>query len=473
MRFRVRSVRLAFTCGLLVLLAILGCATYYEKSAKFQERFVRGELEDANKILDKNKGAETSKDRLLYFLQKGVVLQMLGRYEESNGFLERAYLFAEDVQKNYVTEAVALLTNPTVVPYRGEDFELVQIHYYKALNHLMLGRLDDALVECRRINIKLNQLNDRYATRKNRYRQDAFALNLMGIIFEVAGEYNNALISYRNAYEAYENEYKPLFGVSTPLQLKRDLVRSAHLAGFPSEQAEYERMFGLNYAPPTERAGEMILFWNNGLGPVKGEWSVNFFVVRGQGGLVTFVNEEMGLSFPFSLGGTSEGSSVGLGDLKFVRAAFPKYLERKPYFRNAEVVAGGTKYPLEQAQNVNEIALKTLEDRMARELGTGLLRLALKQAQEYVVRKKNENLGALLSIANALSEKADTRNWQALPYSISYTRIPLPEGEQTLELRTYSPKRTRDSSYTFPLVVVKGQTLFHMYHSLESLPLEQ
>ncbi len=458
---------------IILLLIIAGCATYYEKSLKFQEHFVKGEFEEAAKVLDKNKGAATGKDRLLYFLQKGVVLQVLGDYEESNRFFENAYLFTEDIQRNYALEAFSLLSNPTVNPYKGEDFEIVQIHYYKALNYLRLKKSEEALVECRRIDIKLNQLNDEYVKHKNRYKRDAFAMNLMGIIFEASGDYNNAFISYRNAYEAYEKDYKPLFGVETPTQLKRDLLRSAYLNGFTEEFEKYERAFGLGYRYQVKEGGELIFFWNNGLGPVKGEWSINFFIVRGKGGIVTFVNEELGLSFPFLLDDSSDDNSTKLGDLKFIRAAFPKYLERKPYFRTAEIIVADKKYPLELAQDINEIAFKTLEDRMLREFAISLLRLALKQAAEQATRKRNENLGALLSIASAFSEKADTRNWQTLPYNIHYARIPLPEGESSLELKVYSPKKSREISQSLRFNVVKGETLFYLHHNLESIPLEQ
>ena len=454
------------------LLASYGCATYYEKNVEFQKYFVKGEIEEAAKTLEKNKRAATDKNRLLYFLQKGVVLQMLGKYEESNQFFETAFLFAEDIQKNYAAEAFSLLSNPATKPYKGEDFELIQIHYYKALNYLLLRQFDEALVECRRINIKLNQLNDKYSKRKNRYKRDAFAMNLMGIIYEASGDYNNAFIAYRNAYEAYKEDYKLFFGVQTPMQLKKDLLRTAYLNGFTEELKKYERDFGLKYAPQVNEGGELVFFWNNGLGPVKDEWSLNFFLVRGKGGLVTFVNEELGLSFPFPMGGDADNTTK-LGDLKFVRVAFPKYLERKPYFRSAELIVSDKRYPLELAQNINEIAFKTLEDRMLRELGNSLLRFALKQATEKAVRKKNENLGALLSAANALSEKADTRNWQTLPYSISYARLSLPEGESPLELKSYSPRGSREVTKRFQFNAKKGETLFHLYHNLESIPLGQ
>ena len=459
--------------AVILFIATVGCATYYQKNIKFQEHFVKGEIEQAAKILEKEKKAASSKNRLLYFLQKGVVLQMQGSYQESNDFFEKAYLYTEDLQKNYATEAISFLTNPTILPYKGEDFERVQIHYYKALNYLRLNQFEEALVECRRINIELNSLNDKYANHKNRYKKDAFSYNLMGIIFEAAGEVNNAFISYRNAYETYRDEYQLFFNVNVPKQLKMDLLRTAYLNGFADELEHYQNEFNMDYAPQHKEGGELIFFWNNGLGPVKSEWSINFFIVKGKGGLVTFVNDEEGLSFPFSSEGNSQDESLKLGDLKAVRVAFPKYLERKPYFRSAQLSIGDKNYQLELAQNINDIAFATLNDRMTRELGNSLLRLAAKQATEYLLRKKNENLGALLSFANALTEKTDTRNWQTLPYNIYYARIPLSTGENKLTLNTYSSRKQRDATETFDFYVEKNETIFHMYHSLESLPLEQ
>ena len=456
----------------LTLLSVLGCATYYDKNIEFQEHFVLGEFAQAAKILDKNKGEAKGRDRLLYFLQQGVVLQLQGSFEESNKYFEDAYLFTEDLQKNYATEAISLLTNPMVKPYRGEDFEAVLIHYYKALNYLRSNQTENALVECRRVNNKLNQINDRYAKRKNRYKRDAFAYNLMGIIFDAVGDHNNAFISYRNALETYQEDYWPLFNVEAPQQLKKDLLRTAYLNGFGDELARYEKAFGFGYVDQKDDGGELIFFWHNGLGPVKAEWSISFFIVNGQGGLVTFVSEEHGLALPFFLGGGSNQSTT-LGDLKFVRMAFPRYSERKPYYRTAHVSLGDIEYPLELAQNVNEIAFKTLEDRMVRELSESLLRLAAKQAAEQAVRNQNQGLGALLSIANAISEKADTRNWQTLPYSISYVRVPLPAGESSREFKSYSPRKSRDEVKRLQFNGKKGETAFYMHPSLDSIPIEQ
>lgn len=460
-----------YTVQLVSFVLVVGCATYYQKNIAFQQYFLKGEIENANSTLDKNKKAEKNKDKLLYFLQKGTVLQMLDDYEESNDYFERAYFFTEDYRKSYTKEFASILTNPSIKPYTGEDHELVLLHYFKAINYLQLNMYDEALVECRRLNDKTNLLNDRYEKKKNRYKKDAFALNLMGLIYEASGDINNAFIAYRNAYEVYEDNYKTYFNTEVPNQLKKDLLRTAYLNGFYDEQKEYENKFGfkLDYAKKPD--AELLFFWHNGLGPVKDEWSINFLIVKGQGGIVMFTNEELGLSFPFPLPPMGQGSG-GFGDLKFIRVAFPRYLERKPYFKSGEIIVNNTKYSLELAENINEIAFKTLEDRMLREFSNSLIRLAIKQATEQQVRQQNQNLGALLSVVNSVSEKADTRNWQTLPYSISYARIPLNEGENQINLHTYSPYKKNNSKQTFNINADKEQTYFQVFHSLESIPIE-
>ena len=462
------------TCRISVLFVCLillssGCATYYQKNIQFQEAFVHGNFTKANSILDKNSKAAEEKSRLLFFLQKGVVLQSLGQYEESNLYFERAYTFIEDYKKGIGNELGSLLTNPTMKPYVGEDHESVLIHYYKVLNYLLLKDTESALVECRRLNNKINTFNDKYEKRKNRYKVDAFAQNIMGLCYEAEGELNDAYIAYKNAVNAYENSYAKDFDTPIPLQLKKDVIRLANQNGFENEQTQYEKQFGINYQAKESSQGELVLFVHNGLGPIKDEWSLNFFIVRGKGGVMTFVNEELGLSFPFVLDNNEKSTS--LGDLKFVRVAFPKYLTRKPYYRTFKAILNGKSFNLESAENINAIAISTLQDRMNRELGKSLLRLATKQAAEGLVKSKNANLGALLSVFDAVSEKADTRNWQTLPFEISYARIPLENGDNLIDLEMQSPLRSVKKNEKLHFEGVQKKMVFGYYNNLESLPL--
>ncbi len=457
------KIKILTTILLSTLLA--GCATYYEQNLKLQSLITSGNFEAADKELSKDTKGEEGKNRFLYFCNRGVVAFMNGQYELSNDYFNKADYYVEDYSKSLGNDALALITNPMVKPYRPEDFEAVIIHFYKALNYIYLQDYEGALVECRRVNIVLQNLNDKYKKNKNKYSRDAFAHCLMGLIYEAAGSTNDAFIAYRNALEIYEEDYKELFGVKVPDQLKHDLMRTAHQLGFGTELKFYENKFELEYQAEEADKGHLVFFWMNGFGPVKDEWSINFTNTGYNDGWITLVNEEHGMTFPIYIGNKSRDQQASFQNLSFLRVAFPKYRERKPIFSDAKIVAEGTAYPLQLGQNINAVAYQCLSDRMMREMAAGIARLATKKAMESIARNENENLGTIVSIVNAMTEKADTRNWQSLPYSISYCRVPLDEGTHNVQLEAGG---RMDHSVPFTFNIKKGKTTFFAFHNLES-----
>ncbi|OFY12555.1 MAG: hypothetical protein A2X11_04325 [Bacteroidetes bacterium GWE2_42_24] len=445
---------------------LTSCATWYQKSQKFQAAVTTGNFKEAQKLIDKTRSEAEGKNRFLYFTNAGWVYQMTGRYDTSNYWLNRADLYIEDYQKSYGAEALALVTNPEVKPYAPEDPEKVMVNYYKAINYIEEGDMESALVETRRINIKLNELNDKYGKRKNRYSNDAFAHVLMGLIYDATNDYNNAFIAYRNAALVYDSLYTKQFGVTMPESLRQDLLRTSWLNGFNDELDRFQNQFNMKYKhDPLGERGQVVVLWENGFGPVKDEWSINFSIIHGGGGLVTFQSSELGISFPFFLGGKS--SSTSFGDLDFVRVAFPKYLVRPPVFNAATLSGGGLSKSLDKAQDVSALLVKTLNDRMLREMANSLLRLAAKKSLESVVRDQDKTVGALFSIFNAVTEKSDTRNWQTLPAEIWYTRMMLPVGKQKITLST-SSGGGYGKDYEIEVDIKKGKTTFVTFRSLEA-----
>jgi len=439
---------------------------------RFNRSFEEGDMERAEKVLAGSKKAPEGKAQLLYYLNRGVVASMQGNFEGSNNFLERAYELGEDLRNNFWNSATSLLINPMVAYYTGEDHELLLLHYYKALNYLQLGNTQAALVECKRMNIKLtkfsNQYNPGLSSNKIKYHRDAFIHTLMGIIYEADRDYNNAFIAYRNAVNIYQEDYLPMFGLDAPEQLQQDLLHSAHRMGFTNELQRYEKLFGKKYRQSATNEGELVFFWNNGLGPVKSEWSLNFALVRGRGGAMVFKNEQLGWNLPFALGSDEEYEEKGLNDIELIRVAFPKYVERPAYFTKAQLQSpSGTSQKLELAQDINSIAFHSLQQRMFKEFSTSLLRVALKKATEYSVRSENEDMGAIIGLVNALTERADTRNWQTIPHSISYSRLSLPEGEQSVQLQL-SRSNADTQKHDFTYYIRKNRTTFGSFHSLES-----
>jgi hypothetical protein len=449
-----------------VIFLITSCATYYQKNFDFNYEFERGDLQRALATLEKNNKQEHGRSRFIYMVNNGLLLSILGRYEESNTYFEKAFLFGEDYHINYLNEAASYFTNPSVTTYHGEDHEHLMLLYYKALNYLKMNRYEEALVECRRLNIRLNQLSDKY-TSEERYQRDAFINTLMGIIYQADKDYNNAFIAYRNALEVYENDYAKMFGMKVPEQLKYDLINTATWTGFTQEADEYKERFCIPEYKPAKPEADLVFFWHNGLSPVKSEWSINFAIDKGSNNGVVFSNPELGLVFPFELGEDEDKKRSDLTDLRVFRVAFPRYIERPVYYNRGDLALGDKKYPLELAEDVNKVAFYSLKKRMVQEFSKGLLRAALKKVTEQSLRKENESLGAVMGLVNAMTEKADTRNWQTLPHSIYYTRIPLTEGANEVKL-TLTTADGQTTPHDFTYQVKKGQTLFHTFSSLES-----
>jgi uncharacterized protein len=448
-----------------VLMLLAACASFYESTYEYNRQFEQGNLEQALKTLRSNSVYNRQHAQFLNFVNNGLLLSVMGQYEESNAYLEKAFLFGEDYRINVVREAASYLTNPTVTIYRGEDHEHLMVLYYKAINFMKMERYEEALVECRRLNIRLQQLSDQYSS-GNKFRRDAFIHNLMGIIYQATNDWNNAFIAYRNALEIYEEDYVRLFSVQPPEQLKQDIVMAAWQAGFRDEFEFFLRKFGWDSLDTSRPPGELVFFWHNGLTPVKDEWSINF-LVRQDGGMFIFYNEQMGLSFPFAVSDEQERAS--LSNLRAFRVAFPRYVERQLYYAAAAINLDDARYPLQLTENVNRIAFKSLEQRMVMEFSKALIRVAMKKSLEYSIRKEDEGLGSMVGIINAMTEKADTRNWQTLPHSIYYARVPLKEGINQATFTLTLPNGGSDV-HSFSYKAKTGQTLFHTFTSIETRP---
>lgn len=439
---------------LLLTTAILfSCSTYNSGIADIENKLYSGQFKEASAGIDKNKFLKKNRNRLLYLLEKGKIEHLNGNYQKSNELLEQAYILTDDRIKTNVGQATAAkFTNPMAEPYKGEDFEKVTLHYYKALNYFRMGMPNEALVEAKRINIKLYELNQKYSSNKNKYSEDAFSQILQGILYESTGDINNAFIAYRNAEEIYTNNNGKYFGVPMPLQLKKDLLRTTAQLGFTQEYQQYKQKYGNEaLSEKNAPAGEAIIFWENGLGPFKDQTVISLSVVAGVFvGTYNDGEENFEIALPVPLG-------KNLGSINAI--TIPRYRNRDPYYKNAVVEVNNIQIPLELAQDFYPIAKQSLKDRMAREVLDMALRFAAKKAAGVGLASIGKELlgdtgGDLVQlgadIGGAATEKADTRNWQSLPATISYTRVPLVPGENKITIKKYGAQGTDTDIITIP-----------------------
>ena len=424
-----------------LLCCLYSCASYNDKITPYYKEIAAGSYAEAQTALNQNKVLQKPRNKLLFYMESGRTSHLLGNYTESNRYFNLADSLLENGLGGVMDAAVGTLLNPMNQTYKGEDFEKFMIHYYKALNYVYLNKPEDAIVEARRITIQSQEQEDKFGDSKKRYTADAFSLMFQGLLYESNGDVNNAFISYRNAADLYlKQPDTTYFGTKIPLLLKQDLIRTAALNGFEDERQRFENIFNLK-ASPSAVGGELVFFWENGLAPIKQER--DFVLARGSNGDFAFTDGTIFVPFYESY----YGPDFNEKSVQSLRVAYPIYVSRPSYYSSAMLGNGIDSVSLQQTENIGTLAFKTLEQRFAREMAKTLARLAVKKGAELLVSEsakgngKNgkddallKGLGYGLQLYNLLSEQADTRNWQTLPATISYVRIPLKMGDNTLHL---------------------------------------
>ena len=259
-----RKTTLRRTIGILGALAIgilPGCGDYSKSTREAREEFYAGEYSDAARSLEKG-AREEGVDQLLYVLDRATALHHAGSYEESNQEFHLADKLSEI--KDYTSlsaETATLITNDKIIPYKGEDFERVLISQYLALNYLMLGKKEDALVECRRVNHKLHMM---ISQGKRKYKLNPMAMYVAALLYEDAGEWSDAYVDYQQVYKLMpELSY-----------LREDLYRLAAKNRMPDHQRRWAEAFNLSVEEQKrilEEASrpELVMIFELGRGPEK------------------------------------------------------------------------------------------------------------------------------------------------------------------------------------------------------------
>ena len=192
---------------------------YQDTSTHFAERdFTR-----AAAVIESYKDVSyKEKDRVLYYLDTGMLYHYAGEYEKSNEILNLAEQGIEDLYTKSITKAIASgIINDNTLPYSGEDYEDIYINIFKALNFTALGDKESALVEVRRVNIKLNILEDKYReliedynssdnpegkiiARKNRFHNDALSRYMGLLLYRADNSLDDARIEGDEINKAFQ-----------------------------------------------------------------------------------------------------------------------------------------------------------------------------------------------------------------------------------------------------------------------------
>ena len=392
MRHRRLSELLVVVCFTFMLQS---CATYGDFAMTMRDGLLAGKPAQSLTIIEQEDPSQTE---VIASLDKGMLRRMTGDYSGSNKIFEVA---KQEIEKLYgvsITENFYSMTiNETFRGYEGDRYEQLLLHAYMAMNYIQLGEFDGARVEMLQAKVKMMEWGDEP-------EEDAFIRYLSGIIYESLGEFDDALISYRQAYIAYkEND-----GKQYPLpsyELKSDLLRLLAWQGLWDEYKSYKKEFGMaTYKPVKQSAGfgELVIMLNNGLAPVRSETAIQIFSSDVQQNL---------------------------------RVAFPVYRTPAQTLYTAQVVVGDQKYALEAIENIDALARHSLEQDMPGIMARATARAVVKYNTQSNAQDQGSLAGLLMTVTNMVTERADTRSWTTLPQEIQLKRVVLPVGKHQVRIQ--------------------------------------
>jgi hypothetical protein len=439
-----------FLLAALAIVLLAGCGPSVNRYLLIDASLRAHDAKGADAIVQQAEKEYGEGSRVLYGMDRGMTLQLVGDYQQSNAVLELA---EEELDRLYTrkirTQALAFMTNDTALPYEGDPYEQVLINVLKALNYAVLGQWQDSLVEARRIDHRLNVLSDR-TQEKHAYRDDGFARYLSGILYESTGDVNNAFIAYRKAYEIFDAT-RAWSHTSVPSQLREDLLRTSEAMHFTQELAEYRRLF-----PDTkwetnqslQQLAQVVVISYNGRAPRKEDQFIDLPISLNALQLVL-----LNRGIVQQNRGANRGMDTVLYGLngRVVRVALPRLIPQKTQV-SVDMVSlipdNGTRMTVntELVHNVTAMAEKALSERMAGITAKALARAATKfafaegatrGAQHAAGRDAGPWVGLLVGLLTkglaVASEEADTRSWQTLPDEIHLGRVWVPPGRYQVQ----------------------------------------
>ncbi len=353
----------------LLLWAATGCAAGKLQLAR--QSFYDGRLDYAAQVLG-DEAEIPRRDRLLYFLEKGIILHHQKDYAQSIRMLRQA---ADLIDRQEVISASrqtgSLVTSERLTRYKGEYAERLWVHTYLMMNYLLIHDPEDALVEAK-------QALEVFDAHPDALEGAYFTRALIAHCFEANNEVNGAYIEYKKLAQALDD----------PSPVADRLVLLARRLGFYDEAAKYEK-----YLSPAQRQAV-----ENGPGP-----AVILFISQGR----SPVKIPQNIVAPPS-----------------IRFSFATYRERTHTYEAPSIHgADGKMAGIPVKTDIADVLSASLKERAAQIIAKETARVVAKEAISQNIN--DAFLEVLVRGAFFVLEEPDTRSWQTLPAFWTLIRIPL------------------------------------------------
>ena len=328
------------------------------------------------------------RDLAQYKLTLGLLRAVNGDFAGGINELQAAKTEINQLQALSISENIGAITvNETLRSYTSTASERMLLQQLLILSYLMEDDLDGARVEVLQMQELAKSLPDSGLS-----GLVSSSYYLGGLVYEFGDETDNAMISYRQAYQVMQTTK-----VSIPRVLQDSLLLASKQLGLRSEHDKYVTEFGHDVTALDSNKSQLVLVYWGGVVSAKQQRYLSIY--------------EPSLGYNISL-------------------ALPYYAQDyvKPTPWRFTVL--GKTAETEIFDDVNVLARADLDAESAAIYAAALARVIIKQTALHEVQKKDENGLAtlLLNITTMISEMADVRSWNMLPASIQVQRFTLDAG---------------------------------------------
>jgi len=316
-------------------------------------------------------------------LNTGYLQLLNGDFYGAIESLEQAKGIMESLQAVSVSENLSSATiNETLRSYTGWPTDRALVHGMMALAYLLNQDLAGARVEV----LQADTLMKHLAESGDLLGQLAFVHYISGVVYELNDETDNALVSYRFAYNTLNNHSEAI-----PMALKVSLLKLSHRLGLKDEYSDYKSQFGL------------------GIENLNSSGNQQQFVFYFDG--VISQMEESRISLWYA------------PDDVFLSIAIPRYAysDYNEDFVKIDVLS--THLETETIELLDKRVRDDLAGRMPAITATALVRASAKYALVHEMNKQDPMLGAFANVFTLISEVSDLRHWTLLPAAIQIARF--------------------------------------------------
>jgi len=383
--------------------------------------------------------AYTHKDRVVYYLDIGMLHHWNGEYEKSNEMLEKAErAIEENFTKSLTRSASSLILNDNVLAYAGEDYEDIYLNAVKALNYLALDQNDEAFVEVRRIDNKLVQLEDRHEKMAQKLSeaeeaQKAFTPGKSHFQGSALGRYLSLLL-YRNDGK-WDDVRIDLDKIARDWKLQPDT--------YPFRKPDFSRS-SKRIRPPKARLN-VIAF--SGLAPDK---KATTYYLHSEENMIVFAGSSENYLGKQNLSGLNMIPWQGISEGYHFKLQLP-YMQRRPSrVGHIEVVVADTAdTTLQRLESLENAAIETFGIKkpliflktITRSVVKGL---AAEQAKQDMTKNMDDGMAFFTRLAADLmvdqTENADLRVSRFFPAEAAIREIHLDEGLYDIKINYYGAK---------------------------------